>query len=81
MVMQPPLAYNLPAEPHYPQAQSPALDKKELLQKKLEMQEYNPFGRAGAGAPMRDQRGEIVANRKPVISQPNTAGYARTASL
>lgn len=27
-------------------------------------QEYNPFGRQGAGAPMRDIQGNIIVNRK-----------------
>ena len=26
--------------------------------------EYNPFGRAGAGAPIKDNKGNVVVNRK-----------------
>jgi hypothetical protein len=28
--------------------------------------QYNPFGRGGAGAPMKDPNGNIIANRKTV---------------
>jgi len=41
-------------------------EKKRLLDEKeyREMQNYNPFGKAGAGAPVRDETGAIVANRR-----------------
>lgn len=32
---------------------------------------YNPFGRGGAGAPVRDNYGNIVANRKPTNENQN----------
>ena len=31
--------------------------------------EYNPFGRGGAGAPIKDNMGNVVANRKPAINE------------
>lgn len=36
--------------------------EREELQKQME---YNPFGKGGAGAPMRDNTGNIMVNRKP----------------
>lgn len=44
-------------------------EKEEKLRRdreELQMQmEYNPFGKAGAGAPFRDNMGNIVGARKP----------------
>ena len=31
--------------------------------------EYNPFGKGGAGAPMRDPQGNVKVNRKPMDDQ------------
>jgi hypothetical protein len=28
---------------------------------------YNPFGKGGAGAPFRDNSGNIIASRKPQV--------------
>ena len=43
-------------------------EKEERIRKEREElkknQAYNPFGKAGAGAPVRDHNGNIVANRK-----------------
>lgn len=36
-------------------------EKKELAQ----MMDFNPFGKSGAGAPYRDQSGNIIAARVP----------------
>lgn len=44
-----------------------------MLQKKLEMGHYDPFGRGGAGAPLRDYKGDIITHRKPVISNGQSA--------
>ena len=35
--------------------------EKEEIQKQME---YNPFGKGGAGAPLRDPTGQIIVNRK-----------------
>lgn len=35
--------------------------EREELQKQME---YNPFGKGGAGAPFRDNQGNIIVNRK-----------------
>lgn len=59
----------------YKENANAALDKKELLQKKLEMEDYNPFGRGGAGAPMKDFRGEIITHRKPAITVQQYSNY------
>jgi hypothetical protein len=37
-------------------------DPKEALQKKLETQDYNPFGKAGGGAPNRRQPQNVTNN-------------------
>ena len=39
---------------------------KEELQKQIE---YNPFGKGGAGAPLRDVNGQIIVNRKQQVNQ------------
>ena len=36
---------------------------REELKKQME---YNPFGKAGAGAPLRDNNGNIIMNRKGI---------------
>jgi hypothetical protein len=38
---------------------------KEELQKQIE---YNPFGKGGAGAPLRDANGQIIVNRKQQVN-------------
>jgi len=44
-------------------------EKDEKLRKEKEelmnQMEYNPFGKGGAGAPMRDGGGNIVGSRRP----------------
>lgn len=42
---------------------------KEREELKMQM-EYNPFGRAGAGAPLRDNQGNVVVNRIIKSDQP-----------
>jgi hypothetical protein len=39
-----------------------SIDPKEQLQKKLETQDYNPFGRAGGGAPNLKQEQNVTVN-------------------
>ena len=36
-------------------------EKEELQQ----MESYNPFGRGGAGAPFKDQEGNLISQRRP----------------
>lgn len=38
------------------------VDPKEILQKKLETQDYNPFGKAGGGAPNLKGQQNITVN-------------------
>lgn len=40
----------------------PPQDHKQILQKKLETQDYNPFGRAGGGAPNPKQEQSVTVN-------------------
>jgi hypothetical protein len=40
----------------------PPHDPKQILQKKLETQDYNPFGRAGGGAPNPKQEQSVTVN-------------------
>jgi hypothetical protein len=49
LLADPSLVYNTP-------------DPKEVLQKKLETQDYNPFGRAGGGAPNPRQEQSVTVN-------------------
>ena len=30
---------------------------------------YNPFGRGGAGAPIKDNKGNVMVNRKQAVEQ------------
>ena len=50
-------------------------EKEEKLKKEREelkqQMEYNPFGKGGAGAPFRDNQGNIIVNRKPPGSEPS----------
>jgi hypothetical protein len=39
-----------------------SLDPKQILQKKLETQDYNPFGRGGGGAPNPRQEQGVTVN-------------------
>ncbi|XP_041358553.1 centrosome and spindle pole-associated protein 1-like isoform X26 [Gigantopelta aegis] len=57
--------------------------EKEMYDRKFEEEykNYNPFGKGGGGAPMRDQRGNVIADLRTVLkdgsgqSTGNLAGY------
>ena len=38
-------------------------------------QQYDPFGKAGAGAPLRDFNGNVVSRRDPGFDQRNNNPY------
>ena len=45
-------------------------EKEERIRKEREElkrnQEYNPFGKGGAGAPNKDNQGNVIVSRKPI---------------
>lgn len=51
------------------------MKKKEDERYMQDMQSYYPFGKGGAGAPRRDKFGNIITNRKALVSDPKYQHY------